>query len=461
MKKSGRYLLTSEKCPTCDQLSKSLLISVVEKHFWRFEPRAENYPIHRWYTYVQTYSPEFVKYLIQRENITPGDVIIDPCAGTGTTLVESKLNNINSVGAEVISFLAFVSRVKTKWNINAKEIGSSAQNVLDEAAKLQQKYQRVLQIRTLRNHLERNILEAAETDPKYLSILERKYFSQKPLSKLLALKEAVLNLNSSKEIRDLITFALASIVRPSSNLRFGPEIGLKRKLVEDVDVFGLFRKKISFILEDLEGVQKNPSRASCEVYQIDSRELDKLHIPFEYQKSHMIFSPPYPQDHDYTREVRLELILLDFIETNSDIKDMKKRMIRSSTRGVYSSDKDYSYAERFGEIAEIMRRIDQRVKDTKGTSGFEKLYSKLVGEYFGGMYRLLSSAYDMLTEGGTMSLLVGDSHAFKMVHIETAKLLEKIGLDIGFKKSKIEVWQYLRSTAHDFPINENILTLYK
>ena len=47
-----------------------------------------------------------------------------------------------------------------------------------------------------------------------------------------------------------------------------------------------------------------------------------------------------------------------------------------------------------------------------------------------------------------------------MVHIETAKLLEKIGLDVGFKGSKIEMWQYLRSTAHNYPLPEYILTPY-
>lgn len=460
MRKSGRYFITAEECPTCDRLRKSLPISVTEKRSWRLEPRAEKYPVHRWYTYAQTYSPEFVKYIIQRENITSNDLIIDPCAGTGTTLIESKLNDINSVGIEVIDFLAFVSRVKTEWDIDTREFSSSSQAVLRKATEFLLKYQQALGIQT-----PHKTSKTIEISPSYLSLLDRKYISPKPLAELLALKEAVSDLGLEDKIKDLITLALASIMRPASNLRFGPEIGLKKKSlkrpIKNVPVFELFKRKIDFIVEDLKKVQENRPKASCEVYLLDSRELNRLRIPFEYQKIHMILSPPYPQDHDYTREVRLESILLDFIKTNSQIRDLKKKMIRSSTRAVYSSDREYSYVNRFSEIAEIVKRIDRRVVETGGVSGFEKLYSKLVGEYFGGMYRLLSNAYDVLTDGGTISLLVGDSHAFKMVHIETARLLEKIGLDIGFERSKIETWQYLRSTAHDFLIPENILTLYK
>jgi DNA modification methylase len=461
MRRSGRYRITSDKCLTCESLKSTLPISVVERYSWRSEPPAERYPIHRWYTYAQTYSPEFVKYIIRREGITPGDLIIDPCAGTGTTLVESKLNNINSLGVEAVDFLAFVSKTKTEWDISVQELSLSSQVVLSEASSVLSKYQKALKIWTLA-YVNRKDVEDVKIRPRYLMLLERRYIDPEPLAELLALKEAILACGFERELRDLLILALASIARPVSNLRFGPEIGLKRGSRRGrISAFNLFKRKIDLMVEDLEKVQRIRSTASCEVHIMDSRELNKIVIPFGYRKIHMIFSPPYPQDHDYTREVLLEATLLDFFKSNEDISDVKKRLIRSSTRGVYSSDNDYSFVAHFKEVAELMKRIEERVKETKGTSGFEKLYPKLVGEYFGGMYRLLSSAYDIVEEGGTVTLLVGDSHAFKMVHIETAKLLEKIALNIGFKGSKIEVWQYLRSTAHKYPIPEYILTLYR
>lgn len=108
-----------------------------------------------------------------------------------------------------------------------------------------------------------------------------------------------------------------------------------------------------------------------------------------------------------------------------------------------------------------MDRVDRRVKETNGTSGFEKLYAKLVGEYFGGMYRSLQEMFKVLKKGGTAAILVGDSHAFKMTHIETAKLLGEFALEIGFRKYELEVWLHIRSTAHNYPIPEYLLELYK
>jgi hypothetical protein len=62
---------------------------------------------------------------------------------------------------------------------------------------------------------------------------------------------------------------------------------------------------------------------------------------------------------------------------------------------------------------------------------------------------------------GIATFLVGDSHAFKMVHIETARLLGEIGKDVGFSAYDIELWWNKRSTSHNFLLPEYILHLKK
>jgi hypothetical protein len=77
------------------------------------------------------------------------------------------------------------------------------------------------------------------------------------------------------------------------------------------------------------------------------------------------------------------------------------------------------------------------------------------------MYRILQEMFKVLKEGGTAAILVGDSHAFKMTHIETAKVLGEFASEIGFKKYELEVWLRIRSTAHDYAVPEYILELCK
>jgi hypothetical protein len=95
------------------------------------------------------------------------------------------------------------------------------------------------------------------------------------------------------------------------------------------------------------------------------------------------------------------------------------------------------------------------------TSGFSKQYPRLVGEYFGGMKRHFVSAIHCLQRGGRAAYVVGDSRSFKMVHIETARILAKIAKSAGFRVEGIELWRDRRSTAHAEPLPENILLLRK
>jgi hypothetical protein len=117
-----------------------------------------------------------------------------------------------------------------------------------------------------------------------------------------------------------------------------------------------------------------------------------------------------------------------------------------------------------GSVAEVRHLIDEIVRRSKrdrDTSGFAKQYPRLVGEYFGGMKRHFDSALRCVQRGGQAAYVVGDSRSFKMVHIETAKILAKIAKTSGFKVDRIELWRDRRSTAHAEPLPENILLLHK
>lgn len=136
-------------------------------------------------------------------------------------------------------------------------------------------------------------------------------------------------------------------------------------------------------------------------------------------------------------------------------------MIRGSTTNIYRKDNDKQVVEDILEIKEVTDEISARLEHDGATSGFEKLYTKLVWEYFGGMAYTLLECKKVLKPGGKIALLVSDSHAFKMVHIKTAELLKKIGEKLGFENSEIILWQMKNSTSHKYQLRENILILQK
>jgi len=112
-------------------------------------------------------------------------------------------------------------------------------------------------------------------------------------------------------------------------------------------------------------------------------------------------------------------------------------------------------------IRSVTNLIQERLSIDNATSGFEKLYTKLVWQYFGGMHKSLEECFKVLKPNAKIALLVSDSHAFKMVHIQTSEILKEIGLKLGFVNPEIILWQLKTSTSHKFLLRENVLLLQK
>lgn len=67
---------------------------------------------HNFYRYPARFSPKFVRAAIQTLS-EPGDLILDPFMGGGTTLVEALALGRHAVGSDISSLAVFVSEVKT------------------------------------------------------------------------------------------------------------------------------------------------------------------------------------------------------------------------------------------------------------------------------------------------------------------------------------------------------------
>lgn len=67
---------------------------------------------HNFYRYPARFSPEFAKQAILSFS-KPGDLILDPFMGGGTSLVEALANNRKAVGVDLSPLASFVSNVKT------------------------------------------------------------------------------------------------------------------------------------------------------------------------------------------------------------------------------------------------------------------------------------------------------------------------------------------------------------
>jgi hypothetical protein len=173
----------------------------------------------------------------------------------------------------------------------------------------------------------------------------------------------------------------------------------------------------------------------------------------------VICSPPYPAEHDYTRNSRLELAFLEEVKDRESLRVIKKQMVRSHTKGIYKEDVDSNLVAGHEALAGIVRRIDRAAASK--TYGFARLYSRVTMEYFGGMKRHLASLRPFLRDGAILAYVVGDQSSYFQVPIDTARILSEFAVEVGYEPVEIRHWRDRTSRSASKVIVENILILRK
>lgn len=450
---------TRTVCPICEELKKGDDIPIIDTQSGKASS-ANNFPFHNWYNFVLGYTPQFPEYMLNREDIGKDDFVVDPFMGSGTTLVSCKYLGIPSSGVDANDFMAYAGAIKLNWQ---RDIDS----IIKDRDKLLAAIEDNLSDFDWDEHIDKsdnNVVNQISfydyknyADTHRPEMLVEKYMCDKIFVKAHVIKVSIEKIVSDDN-KDLFKFALSSILVPISNVSYGPGFGVK-KAKNDIDVLKIYTEKINRMINDLYSVNTEQIHTISSVRLGDSRELSKYYD--ENSVSLMITSPPYPGDHEYTKHTRLELIFDGMANDLKEFRTIKQRMIRGSTTNIYKGDNDKDSVGHFESIKQVTNLIQERLDEDGATSGFEKLYTKLVWEYFGGMHKTLSECYKILKPGGKIALLVSDSHAFKMVHIQTAKILEEIGLEIGYSNSEILLWQHKKSTSHKYDLREDIIILQK
>ena len=94
-----------------------------------------DHAVHDWYRFVLSFPPHLVRNYLQRFDVGPKHLILDPFCGTGTTLVECKKNGIPSMGIEANPMAHFATTVKTDWRPSSATLRKHANDVADETAR--------------------------------------------------------------------------------------------------------------------------------------------------------------------------------------------------------------------------------------------------------------------------------------------------------------------------------------
>jgi len=390
----------------------------------------EELPVHRWWPYVQGFSAEFVRGILDRTPHGRGFRVLDPFAGSGTTLVEARRAGGRAVGSELLAPAVLAARVKTNFELDPTELASAAERLLRSAAR-------------------------ARAGPLPFLRETRRQFRPAALAELTRLKATLPPEDGTTA--DALRLAFGRILIPSSRLHRSPCLGYARSAPGAGPLpFERFRAAVAAMAEDLAALRTERVRWGPPA---DVRREDARSARWPAGKVDLaVTSPPYVNGMDYVMNYKLDLAWLGYARSYGDLAALRRAEVacdnlpRAETAPfLHTQDLPDPWLE------EILPRIRDNVH-RKGSYRRSDVHA-VVHRYFADVAEVMAGVRRALRPGGRFVLVVGDS-LLAGVYVPGDLLLARIGRSLGLKVVSVEVARKRRSgQRRSFELRESVVTL--
>jgi len=307
---------------------------------------------HCFHNYPAMMIPQIAERLISKYGKN-AVLLFDPYCGTGTSLLESNLKNINAVGTDLNPLARLIASAKTT-KINLQ--------VLD------------LYLKEFSDYLFSILFDINRINAVIPTVKNIDYwFSQSVKEKLALIKKFICNISDSS-IADFFKVAFSETVRESSWTR-NSEFKLFRMTGEQMqkfnpDVFGLIQNKLARNKKGLkELIEKNSNQAVSQIF--DFNTVEKIeHIDIE-SVDIIVTSPPYGDSRTTVAYGQFSRLANEWL----DIEDAAQ--IDGKLMGGTKSEKKYSFD--FDLLNRAVQQIaDEDEKRAKEVNAFYYDYEKSV-----------------------------------------------------------------------------------
>lgn len=408
----------------------SLLVDYTEKYsdlvsFWNSN---RYHPTHRWYSFVEGYSSEFVRRIIGEQERMPR-TCIDPFSGTGTTLLTCQNLGVKCYGYEVNPFFVDIARAKLGVNYNVDKF----RQLLDSMRSF------------LKQRKKSPILPRLESETFFQSPKLDKWIFDSEVAKGIGdiLEFTSLLEKDNQNYEGLFRLALASILPGISNVfRNGKCLSYKKNWreinISRSEVHSRFLSQCQeVILPDIQSTSliKPPVLNYPYLCHGDTRE-GLFTVPDDAIDL-AIFSPPYLNSRDYTDVYRLELWILGYVSTFKQERRLRKESLTSHVQ-IKLPEFDTPEFHPLRQYVDYLVNLNGKL--------WNKNIPNMVKGYFFDMEKVLNEVYSKLKKGGKAYVNVSNS-AYAGRVCEVDFLLALIGEKIGFRVKEIRLARMLKSSS--------------
>lgn len=372
------------------------------------------YATHGLHSYAAKCPPQLVRYGIDNYS-SPGETILDPMAGSGTTVVEARLHGRNAIGYDIDALACLIAKVK------ARKIDD---NSIDNATDLVLKHARNDIDALKKENASQEILTRAT--PPYFHNIDY-WFSPAVKQALAVLLYHIDQTRMSQDVREFLWVAFSAIILTKVSVANARDIIHSRhhyyehKIVPDViEKFELRVKKMRRQMDEYRQLCTQKPPTSIIVEKGDARQL---HL--ENESIDLVFtSPPYATALDYPRAHFLAVAWL-------------QQALGTTLEEYKSGGQTYIGSER-GSIQETTI-LEEQISDIRlARSTIEKIAeidpqkAKLIQRYFNDMYLTLNEIYRVLKPNRTAVIVICPSHIRK-IEVPTHRVFTEMGNNIGLR----------------------------
>jgi len=372
-------------------------------------------PIHRWFRYSAGFSASWANDLIRAQKDVHRNRVLDPFAGSGTTLLEAERCGCEAKGVEAHPFVARIARAKLMWRCDVDAFERFARRTLE--------------------HATTNL--ATPTDsPKLLT----RCFPEETLTRLYSLKEALTRLHDCSQASELTWLVMMSIVRecsPVGTAQWQYVLPNKSK-ARPLDPFKAFSAKTMLFARDMIHRQGESHGPSPSLTADDARVCKS--VPEGWAKL-IITSPPYANNYDYADATRLEMTFAGEIDGWGDLQEtVRKYLVRSCSQHVapISDQTQQIIQDRMLEpIRDELVQVCGKLDAERANHGGKKTYHTMIAAYFSDMARVWASLRRASAPGSLACFVIGDSAPYG-VYVPVERWLGELALAVGFRAYRFE-----------------------
>jgi DNA modification methylase len=396
-------------------------------------------PVHRWFRYSAGFSAEWAEQLIREHSPS---AVLDPFAGSGTTLLAAEAAGVLAYGYDSHPFVARIATAKTHWNQPDGRLLEAKKELLGVASQ--------------------NMTPEMGIVPELLN----KCYTPEVLQQLYALRDAYLScaLQFDPEISQLLWLAITAVLRSCSfvgTAQWQYILPNKRKS-KSLDPFTAFEQKITDMVDDMSILRNTGCRSDAVVLLQDARTISDV-VPLN-SIDLVVTSPPYPNNYDYADATRLEMMFWGEIRGWCDLQETVRQYIIRSCSQHATAEKlnlETLLADKSVDaIHEELSVVCNELAEVRKTKGGKKAYHTMIAAYFCDLSKVFQALRPVCKSGSTLCFVIGDSAPYG-VYVPAEKWLGKLALAAGFDSFSFEKLRdrnvKWKNRKHRVPLHEGRL----